>query len=85
MRADRRSQRKSSAQIRIKRACPRALQTFLENQLQRLVVARKRRSAIVGASHSFRRARLGAIGAQRASAVGADADGFGIVREAFHV
>jgi RNA polymerase sigma-70 factor (ECF subfamily) len=63
MRANCRRQRQSATEVRIKRARPRALQTFLENQLQRLVVARERCRAIVRAGHALRRARFGAIGA----------------------
>ena len=70
--------------VGIKRPGPRGLKTFLEYELQRLVVAGERRGAMFGAGHAFRRGRFGAFAAQRASAADADAYGFGIVVAAFH-
>jgi len=83
-RADRARRRKSAAQIRIKRAGPRALKTILQDQLHRLVVADEGGGASVGADHALRGVRSGAVGAQRAPAIGADGHGFGLVRETFH-
>jgi hypothetical protein len=84
IRADCARRRKFAAQIRIKCAGPRALKTFLEDQLQRLVIAREGGGASVGAGHALGGVGFGAVGAQRASAIGADGDGFGMVRETFH-
>ena len=52
--------------------------------MQRLVIAREGGGASVGAGHALRGVGFGAVGAQRASAIGADGDGFGMVRETFH-
>jgi len=84
MRADRRRRRKSGAKIRIKLAGPRALQIFLENQLHGLVIARERISAIIGTNQALGRRGFGTISAERATAISADAHGFGIMRGAFH-
>ena len=52
--------------------------------MQRLIIAREGSGAIVGAGHALRGVGFGTVGAQRASAIGADGDGFGMVRETFH-
>jgi hypothetical protein len=52
--------------------------------LQRPVVAGKGGGAIVGADHALSATRFGAVSAQRASAIGTDGDGFGLVDLAFH-
>jgi hypothetical protein len=60
-RAHRARQRKSAAKIRVKCAGPRALHTFLKDQLHCLVVARERGGAMVGTNHALGRRRLRAI------------------------
>jgi hypothetical protein len=62
---NRHRERQPTAQIRVKRAGPRALQALLQNQFHRLVGAREGGGAVVGADHALRRGRFGAIGAQR--------------------
>ena len=83
-RADRARSRKSAAKIRVKRAGPRALQAFLQYQFQRGVGTRQGDSASVGANQTLGGGRFGAVSAQPASAVGANGDGFGLVRSTFH-
>ena len=79
MRADRTRRRKSAAEIRIKRAGPRALPALLQDQLHGLVVARERRRAGIRTNHALRCRRFDAIGAHCPSAISADGDGFGMV------
>src|SRR5208282_1279801 len=83
-RADRRRRREPGAKITVKRAGPRALQALLQDQLHGLVIVRERRRAGVRANHALRRRSFGAIGAQRASAVSANGDGFSMMGGAFH-
>ena len=56
----------------------------MQNQFHRLVAARERSGAIVGANHALRDVGFCAVKAQRAPTMGADGDGFGLMVETFH-
>ena len=84
IRAHRARCRKSAAQIRVKRAGPRALQTFLEDQIHGLVSAGEGGGAILGADHARRGGRGDAIRAQGPAAIRADGDGFSLMLGTFH-
>ena len=75
---------KSSTDVAVKSAGPRALRAALENHLQGLVRACERGRAIARTNHAGRGWRLDAVVAQCPSAIRTDRDRFSVVLGAFH-